>query len=379
MTAKSMRVLFWSETFWPRVGGVENLAAKLLPALQHRGYEFIVVSWGTPDLPREQLYEGIPVYRFPFFSGLAAGNLDPLMETSAHVAKLKRDFGPDLVHINSYGRSVLFHLITANTHPAPMLLTLHQALPNEPVGRETLLGKILQTVDWVTACSAAVLDHTGELVRDIIPRSSLIYNALEVPTFDPQPISFDPPRLLCLGRLVPEKGFDLALTAFTTILDRFPGARLVMAGDGPERERLQQQMIHLGLVNSVEFVGRVPPETVAHLIDESTLVVIPSRLEGFGLVALEAALMARPVVATHVGGLPEVVVHEQTGFLVESENSHALAEAIALLLNNPATAKKFGQAARSRAEEVFSWERHVSAYDALYRRLGNYERRVVST
>jgi glycogen(starch) synthase len=171
----------------------------------------------------------------------------------------------------------------------------------------------------------------------------------------------------------------VALSAFATVRGRFPGTRLVVAGDGPEREKLERQASALGLIDSVEFAGRVAPETAAHLIDASTLVVIPSRLEGFGLVALEAAWMARPVVATRVGGLLEVVVHEQTGLLVENENSHALAEGIALLLDNPETATKLGRAARSRAEEVFGWERHVDAYEALYRKLENREQRGVFT
>jgi glycogen(starch) synthase len=373
-----VRILFWSETFWPRVGGVENLAAKLLPALQSRGYEFVVVTWENIELPDVIHYQGIPVYRFPFFSGGRA-SLEPMLEIRRRVAKLKRDFTPDLVHINSYGHSVLFHLNTAGAHRAPALVTLHQTLPDEPVGRDTLLGNLLRTADWVTACSASVLTHARRLVPEITPRSSCIANALEAPNFDPQPISFDPPRLLCLGRLVAEKGFDLALSAFATVRDRFPGARLVVAGDGPEREKLERQASALGFIDSVEFAGGVAPETAAHLIDASTLVLIPSRLEGFCLVALEAAWMARPVVATRIGGLPEVVVHEQTGLLVESENSRALAEAIAHLLDHPATARKLGQAARSRAREIFSWERCVGAYDALYQKLGKQEQRVAVT
>src|SRR5262249_42583718 len=149
-----------------------------------------------------------------------------------------------------------------------------------------------------------------------------------------------------------------------------PSARLVIAGDGPERAKLQQQVIQLRLANSVEFVGSVPPATVAHLIAQATLVVVPSRVEGFGLVALEAALMARPVVATRVGGLPEVVVHGQTGLLVEDDDNRALAVAIALLLDQPDTAKQMGRAACDRARQEFDWERHVSAYDTLYRKLG---------
>lgn len=365
-----MRVLFWSETFWPRIGGVENLAARLLPALRSRGYEFAVVTWENLKNPDQIWYQGIPVYRFPFFSGGHQDGLRSMIENRREVAWLKQQFTPDLVHINSYGRSVLFHLNTTSAHPAPVLVTLHQVLPDEPVAHDSLLGHLLRTANWVTTCSNAVLAHARGLVPEVIPCSSVILNALEPPPFDPHPISFDPPRILCLGRLVPEKGFDLALAAFATIRDRFPGLHLIIAGDGPERVRLEQQVVELGLNGIVEFKGWVAPDTVLVLMNTATIVVMPSRWqEPFGLVALEAALMARPIVATRVGGLPEVVAHEETGLLVESENSEALARAVVSLLSHPDVARRMGESARARAQTLFGWESHVNAYDALYREL----------
>jgi len=86
-------------------------------------------------------------------------------------------------------------------------------------------------------------------------------------------------------------------------------------------------------------------------------------------VALQAALMARPVVGTRVGGLPEVVAHEQTGLLVESDNSAQLRDATTFLLARPDIATRMGQAARRRMQTEFSWERHVHAYDSLYRKM----------
>lgn len=364
-----MRILFWSETFWPRVGGVENLAARLLPALQARGYEFVVVTWENIESPDEIRYKGIPVYRFPFFSGDRQGSLGPLLENRRRVAQLKKEFAPDLVHVNSYGGSVLFHVNTAGACPSPALVTLHQVLPDEPIGRDSLLGHLLRSAAWVTACSTSVLVHARKLLPEITPSSSVIHNGIEMPAQSPPPISFDPPRILCLGRLVPEKGFDLALAAFSVICHRFPSARLVLVGDGRERDNLKQRATELGLAHSVEFVGGVPPDKVADLIAEATLVLIPSRLEGFGLVALEAGSMARPVIATCVGGLPEVIVHEGTGLLVDQENSPALAQAITLLLDHPEVAVQMGQAGRSRVRELFSWERCVDAYDTVYQKL----------
>jgi glycogen(starch) synthase len=97
---------------------------------------------------------------------------------------------------------------------------------------------------------------------------------------------------------------------------------------------------------------------------------MPSRWEeAFGLVALEAALMARPVVATRVGGLPEVVLDGETGLLVQKDDSGALARAVGFLLDHPEQAMSMGNAGRLRAKEVFSLARYVDAYDTLYRRL----------
>jgi glycosyltransferase involved in cell wall biosynthesis len=101
-------------------------------------------------------------------------------------------------------------------------------------------------------------------------------------------------------------------------------------------------------------------------------VLIPSRvIEGFGLVAMEAAMMGRPVVATRSGGLPEVVIDGQTGLIVERDDSNALAAAIAYLVDHPDMAAQMGRAARNRAQTIFDWERHIDAFDELYRRLIN--------
>jgi glycogen(starch) synthase len=125
----------------------------------------------------------------------------------------------------------------------------------------------------------------------------------------------------------------------------------------------------LGLMHSVEFVGWVPPEKVPALLNTATLVIMPSHREGLPSVALEAALMARPVVAARVGGLPEIVLHQKTGLLVDDEDHEALTEAMLLLLNHPRTATAFGDAARRRVQEVFSFERYVDAYDNLYQKI----------
>jgi glycogen(starch) synthase len=215
-----------------------------------------------------------------------------------------------------------------------------------------------------------MLAHARRLVPEITSRSCVIYNGLRGPSVALAPLPTDPPVVLCLGRIVRDKGFDLAVEALAVVARRIPAARLLIAGDGPERPALERQAQELGIADAVRFAGWVSPEAVPALINEAALVVMPSRWEeAFGLVALQAAQMGRPVVATRVGGLPEVVLHGETGLVVGKEDGAALAEAILFLLEHPDEAARLGEAARRRAADAFSMDRYLDQHDALYRRL----------
>ena len=362
-----MRVLFWSPVFWPKIGGVEVHAAKLLPALRERGYEFLVLTTrSSSDQPESDQYQGIPIYRLSFWHHANYTQLDELVRIRQKVVAVKRAFSPELLHINAVDIGNFFHLLTANVVPAPLLVTLHgEWLPNQ----NAIIKQTLQAADWVAGCSQAVLNKGRELASDIISRSCVIHNGLEAPPLLPSALPFEPPRLLCLGRLSFEKGFDVAVNAFEIVLKEFPEARLLMAGDGPARFELEQQAIELGIRDRVDFLGWIGPGDVPSLINSATMVLMPSRQESLPLVALEAALMARPVVATRIGGLPEVVADEQTGLLVSADDPQGLADAVSFLLRRRELAFDLGQAARIRVQQEFSWRSHVDAYDILYKKL----------
>ncbi len=364
------RILFWSELFWPTIGGVEITAAKLLPALQARGYEFaVVVPKEYANRPEEDDYQGIPVYRLPFWTAIKSGHPEQMIKLRQRVAALKRDFAPDLIHIALVGPSVFFHMQTITGRPAPVLVDLTSDPSDQAAGSDAIVGKLLRTAAWVTCVSAATLAQTHAWMPETIPRSSVIYKGRDVSAFKPDPLPTAAPRLLCLGRLDHVKGFDLAVSAFGSVLTHVPGARLVIAGDGPERQRLERQIADLGLQTRVEMIGEVHPDAVPELMNTATLVLIPSRREGLPNVAKEAGLMARPVVATEVGGLPEILVHPHTGLLIKPEDPTALAEAIVFLLQRPEVASQMGQAAQRRVREVFGFDRYVNASDTIYRQL----------
>jgi glycogen(starch) synthase len=178
------------------------------------------------------------------------------------------------------------------------------------------------------------------------------------------------PHLLYVGRLVSVKGVDRASAAFAAIKRDFPGATLTIAGDGPERAALEAQVLEAGLGASVTFTGWIEPAGIPTLMASATLVLVPSRWrEAFGLVSLEAALQARPVVGAAVGGIREIVEHGVTGVLVPKDDAGALAQAAISLLSDPYGLAAMGRRARQRAEQVFGVEANLEAFDRLYRRL----------
>jgi len=368
-----MRVLMWTESFRPAIGGVEVFVECLARSLRERGHDVTVVTnHRDPGLPDEDELDGVPVVRVPFYAALASGRPEAIAHVRHQVADLKRRLRIDLVHVHTMSASVLFHLESARAWPAPALLTMHGGpeLPHRGGETATLAHRLFERAAWICCCSRAVraqlVAAEGPLARD---RSSVVYCGIKEPAIAPVPRPIAQPRLLCLGRLVDLKGFDVALAAFARVGARWPAARLIVAGDGPARRQLEAQAVALGVSGAVDFVGWVEAGKTAALINTATAVIVPSRRESLGLVAVEAGLLERPVVATSVEGLPEAVEHGVTGLLVAPDDSAVLADAIGVLLERPDMADAMGRAGRRHARARFSWTRTVDEYDARYRQV----------
>lgn len=368
-----MKVLIYAPLFWPDTGGIEIISAQLMAALSTRGHEFVIVTaHGRLALPEQMDYQAMPVYRFPMIEALTSKNLRQILTIQREIAAIKQAFQPDLIHLHLGGPTPLayFQLQTAQIAPAPMLVTVHNCFTNFDARTDTVLGQCLRSATWITAGSETMCTDLRRVVPELASRTSTLRCALPLPAMMPTPLDFAAPRLLYLGRLVPEKGVDLALAAFQQLADTYPRLVFWIAGEGPARPVLETQVQQWGLANRVRFTGHQPWQQISALFNAATLVLMPSRWhEPFGLVALEAAQMARPVVATQVGGLPEIILHQQTGLLVAPENPAALAAGIVELLTYPAQTQQMGQAARHHALTHFAWGNYVDAYDQLYTKL----------
>jgi glycogen(starch) synthase len=367
-----MRILFWAELFWPYVGGVEVLSADLLRELHKRGHEFqVVTAHDNLDLSDVDQWEGIPIRRFRFREPVQQRDPAGIMRVRQQVGKLKESFTPDIVHLNYSGPSAFYHLATTGVRPCPWIAAIHRMLPENAAASDTLTTRVLSGADWVTSVSHNVQTTVLGLVPDVKSHCSVVYNGLTPPVRTEAPSEpADPPQLLCVCRLLRWKGIDIALGALAMLLARFPSLRLIVAGDGPARAELEEQVGLLGVNHAVSLIGMVSPTDVPALMSRATIVLVPSRdEEGFGLVALHAAFAERPVIASRVGGLPEVVLDGETGLTVPPEDAQALAEAIASLLEDRSRAAALGSAARTRALERFTVSRMADQYEGLYERL----------
>jgi glycosyltransferase involved in cell wall biosynthesis len=172
--------------------------------------------------------------------------------------------------------------------------------------------------------------------------------------------------IVVAARLRAEKALEVLIAAHAGIVRRFPDTHLVIAGDGPRRQALERQVGLLGLAASVHFLGT--RRDVTPILEAADIGALPSDWEGMPLFVLECMATGTPVVATDVGGLPEIVEHDRTGLLVPPRDPGALAAAIGDLLADPERARRLATAAAARTEE-FSIGAVTARFADLYEQL----------
>ena len=172
--------------------------------------------------------------------------------------------------------------------------------------------------------------------------------------------------IIAVGGLYPVKGFGLLLRAMRRIADESPEAALVLVGEGPLRQTLEEEAASLGLRDRIRFLGSLSQGELAKLYRSARVMVVPSLSEGLSRVVWEAMASGLPVVASNVGGIPDLVVEGKTGFLVPARDEEALGERILWLLEHPEKAVAMGATGRKAVQSRFSTERYVEGYRALF-------------
>jgi glycogen(starch) synthase len=341
------------------------MTAELAAAMVRRGHSVTVITGNDRDrLPARETVDGVDIVRLPFRQAVLGHDAASfgliLAQARPHIE------AADVVHVQNVSPSTMAFTMLRPT--APVIVTLHGEIPgNWDLRPGSAVRRLFNQARQLIGVSQVVVRGLLRLLPEATQRVVLVRNALP-----PLPICADQQEaanVTCLGRLSPEKGFDLAIRALPLIRREVPAARLNIIGDGNARSELESLSAELAQGGVVTFHGAATRDAVFRHLQRATVVLVPSRAEAFGLTALEAACTGRVVVATDVGGLSEVVLEGVTGHLVPVDNPEAIASAVVALLRDAAKRGTMEQNALALREGVSAdFERSLALHDDIYQR-----------
>ncbi len=376
-----MRIALMPSAFYPSLGGVEELTRQLAHELLRKGHEVLIVTERWPrNLPRAEKVDGLDVRRFPMRvpTGRPKSNatflLTTLLVRSAIARELSR-FRADVLHVQCVSSTALYALAMQRRLSLPLVVTLQGELTmdaneifKKPGIAQTILRSAAMRAEVITGCSAKTLDDARDYLDLRAPDkpSRVVFNAASVLDFQKAtPFVHDKPFIFALGRMVPQKGFDCLLTAFSQSPFR-ASHDLILAGDGPVLSELKVLASQLAIDDQVKFLGRANRELTCSLFMGCRLFVLPSRTdEGLPVVCAEAMAAGKPIVATKSGGTPEMILHGRNGLLVEKEDVAGLRTAIDSVLGDLSLAQRIASAAKSHSSN-FSWPTIANDYVQCY-------------
>jgi glycosyltransferase involved in cell wall biosynthesis len=281
-----------------------------------------------------------------------------------------RTFRPHLLHTHLFHAGLAGRLAARLAGVPHVVSHVHIVERRERPWRHRVDRLTAGLIDREICVSQAVARHRSEDLGLPGARITVIPNGVDLERpcqTQPAPADLrlapDRPRVLAIGRLDRQKGFDLLVEAVPDLRARFPRLEVLIAGEGPERLALQERVGRLQLGDTVQLAGH--REEIGPLLAAADVVAIPSRWEGFGLVAVEAMAAGRAIVAAAVDSLPEILEPESAGLLVPPEDAQALAAAIGGLLADPGRRQELGRRA-VRAAQSFGIHSMVARCAALY-------------
>ena len=370
----------------------------LSESLAQRGFEVIALVPHHRGARRKERMGRVEVIRFPYFfsrfeklcyDGGILSNvkkhwyakfLMPLLVLSEtiYTIRIAGKAGVDAIHAHWIVPQGFVAAIAKKITGIPYVTTAH-AGDVFPLKKWKWFGRFaLKNASYCTANSAATMKAVLDVAK--ISNFEVIPMGVDVRAFSPgkkakaarKRLSAGP-LILSLGRLAGKKGLVYLINAMPEILRKIPKARLVIAGDGPEREMLERRSRELGLGEKIVFAGRVSGSRKRQLYSAADAFVLPSIVtadgdtEGLGVVLLEAMASGTPVIGSNVGGIPDVIKHNRTGLLVPQRDSGALAAAIARMLKDRKLRKKLAGNALAHVRKRFSWPVVTDEFERLFK------------
>jgi glycogen(starch) synthase len=369
-----MRILLAPATYYPKVGGVEEVARQLARELRRRGHAVEVLTNRWRGVGTRAVVEEVDVRYVPFvLPGPSLAERRRFLaggpRASAVLLARLRSFRPDVVHVIAAGPIAAYLVALRRLVRARVVVTSQGevGIASDRIFHRSralrwAMRRVLAEADAVTACSQFVLDELRSEFGVSAPQT-VIPNGV-----DPAELAVPPADegryVFAAGRLAVQKGFDVLLQAFAGAGDDLAQHRLLVAGEGRERERLEGLASQLGLPGRVEWLGAADRRRLAELLGGAEVVVVPSRQEPFGIILLEALAAGKPAIASRVGGIPEFA--DGAALLVPPEDPAELAAALVRVVRDPELRASLAEAGRARAAE-YTWSRIADRYEAVYR------------
>lgn len=362
---RKMKIAILVQYFPPKwLAGTEIATFNTAKHLAKIGHEIHVITWLDKGLPKKSKEEGFYIHRI---SGHKVKFFTLIPFWIKNFFCLKK-INPDIVHVQNIG------------HGIPALLS--KKLLGKPYvvfGRGTevyfkrgylfvILQQVLKNADEVVALTNRMKQEMKKIYNREI---SIIPNGIDIESlkeFQKKTIhKTNTKKIIFVGSLYQVKGVSYLIHAMKRITENNKNIELLIVGDGYDREYLKNLVMQLNLEKSVIFIGEIPHDEVAKYLSNADVFVLPSLSEGFPNILLEAMAVGIPIVATKVGGLPEIITDNKNGFLVEPKNSDQLADKILHLLRSPKLQKQISYN-NLRKASAYSWEKVIISIENIYRK-----------
>jgi len=364
-------------TCYPTHGGSGVVATELGKHLAERGHEVAFISYSTPlrllGLPERISFHEVDIVEYPLLK-----NFPYTLALASKMAEVARIRQLEVLHVHYAVPFAAAALLARQIVPEldlKVVTTLHGTdvtLVGNNASFKPVTSMVIENADGVTTVSRFLRDRARQEFgtrRQI----DVVYNFIDPVRHDHPLPSCIPPldcpeqhTLMHISNFRPVKRVGDVICVFARVAEALE-ARLILVGDGPESCCARALAEKLGVLDRVRFVGVV--DRVVPLLRAANLLLLPSETESFGLVALEAMASGVPVIATDVGGLPEVVEHGVTGFLAPVGDVEQMAADAIRILSDCELCQAFSVAARRRAVEHFDYHDIVPQYERVYERV----------
>ena len=380
-----MKIMFFSSNTKEK-GGAEIVRTNIVIGLRSRGHEVIDVrnsrreegSW-IKVIRSNTVHARVHVPAVSKNGLLNVRRSKNLFGSAMTVRKLMSKYKPDVVVTNFLDASSLYFTLAKRYFTFKHVIILHgsDALvsPHKGTDHSRAIPRVLKEADYVVGVSGPVLNAARTLAPAISTRSAVIWNGIDVAYWRQPPTSLPPRKdalLFAAGRLEQVKGYDVLLDAFAIVKSRRADAQLRVAGEGSEHQALEQKARDLGIDDAVEFMGWCDADAVKAELYGAAVSVMPSRSEGLPGSLMEAMATGIPVVATEVGGIPDLVRHGETGLLVPPENPEMLTNALCKMLEDAELRTCLAKQAQAFISDN-TWERCVDQYVGVFEQLVEQE------